>query len=655
MAERMSGRLERRLGASDKQQQRLERRLCDLASSLEVLEGEQRAQGRQLELLEELLQSLQAQRGQLGLLGELLQGLQAQRGQTESECLRRLADVEDDQRALAAATSSAVAQGEEVQQRCFERLRPLEDRLCALEDDRQLLQSEGNLEERIEALEAQRDLCEQASALHAGAEGAQALANVGRLEAKLLEELKEVRAQCAIMKPGAAAGADASAGGPGSLKSLELEARLAACEGACETLRVQIAQGSAELAQAARVGLGDAKAHLDAVLAQVAGLGDRVRRLEEGSQQTGAITNLLKQALLATQRGLADVKRSIDLAIVERKTGIHGSGGYSQRSGASSEQGQPASVLAPAAAHTAGLAVRLAGLEEGLSRASEVSLALRREVAQLETWTSSRVSELAARIDAVGTANQEASALQWPAHGGDVSGDKGALDQAEAILHMVGNIVLRQQRELANVSAGLRLQCSNFAVQKGPGAAVCMQRSLAEAALDTAAGDEVKADSEEQHAAGAGAGVGASAVAQSPAARLITPSELVPARPLRSDQQPEKEMEAWSHNLRKSTPWSALAHLSAALGGFEAVLESAENCQVGDGHKAPAGVNPVPSASRTATPTRPARLAQASPLEPIGGGAALAETTASSSATIEPPLSGNRSGRSDTDWEGRAT
>jgi len=156
--------------------------------------------------------------------------------------------------------------------------------------------------------------------------------------------------------------------------------------------------------------------------------------------------------------------------------------------------------------------------------------------------------------------------------------------QAEAVLRLVGDVVARQQRELASLTAGLNLQCSSIAIEEGP------------TPLD--------------HAAGA-----------DHSSRAVTANGIMPGSPAACARTPERDSHSRSRvrtvrsrgrgvrgvededakasrassrgssqaeeatatdelrlpGLRASGPWSALSHLSAALTGFEAVLHRAES------------------------------------------------------------------------------
>lgn len=187
LAELTKGRFEAQFDAADQQQQRLERRVSDLDAFFRTIDDEQQAQGRRV-----------------SLLSDLLQNVQAQRRETDVDIQRRLTDVEQDHRALAAANHLSAARDEETQRHYVYRLRPIEERLCALEDERRRLcdEVEGPLEARLRSLEERGDAA-AAVAFRRSEDNridVDMIPSINKLEGTLHEELRVIHARCDHMQ-----------------------------------------------------------------------------------------------------------------------------------------------------------------------------------------------------------------------------------------------------------------------------------------------------------------------------------------------------------------------------------------------------------------------------------------------------------------------
>jgi len=181
LAELSASRLEAQVGMAEKQQQRLERRFSELTTFLQSLDEEQHAQGRRV-----------------GLANDMLTSFQASRAQCELEWQRRLVDLEQDQRVLANASNAAAARDEEAQRHHVNRLRAIEERLAAMEDEQRrseemsLQPSPGSMlksDFEWEALPRSRE--------NAGSSASSALR---KLEASFMEETRVIHDRCNHMQ-----------------------------------------------------------------------------------------------------------------------------------------------------------------------------------------------------------------------------------------------------------------------------------------------------------------------------------------------------------------------------------------------------------------------------------------------------------------------
>jgi hypothetical protein len=172
-----AGRLDAQINMAEQHQQRLERRVTEMQQFIQSLDEEQQAQGRRVNLVSDFMQSTQANRGQ-----------------AELEWQRRLADLEQDQRALAGATHAAAARDEEAQRRYMNRLRPIEERLCALEtEQRRALEGGGG------SPEVPRSGCDWgASPCSREPGGCSDIGVVQGLEASIAEETRVIHVRHAL-------------------------------------------------------------------------------------------------------------------------------------------------------------------------------------------------------------------------------------------------------------------------------------------------------------------------------------------------------------------------------------------------------------------------------------------------------------------------
>jgi len=539
LADLVAERLESRCGAQEQQHQRLERRLSDLASRLQGAEDEQQAQGRRL-----------------GAVGETVKDLQEAKGQVELEHSRRIQDLQHDL--------------QELSRRQLQRLRPLEERLSSLEGDR----SRG-CPCAAAANELGGETPGECAANSASAVAAKALDVVRNLETGLLEELRVVHDRCDNLQ--------------GFLDERVLEPLW--------KLERRVAERPVPAPLTLLSPDGDGFGGEGDVWGAAAGGEVVARRFEELEQQVrdhSALTALLRDSFLATQQSLVEVKRSIDLALAERRS-PPGSQSCSQSQSGLSCGSPPFVMMVPHQSSASGSPTLEEGALEdrggfqsvGSTQSGEahgaVALhasavvktqgreieslrdrleALAAQVERLCTHAAPLEGRLAAMERGLAPASPPSAAawaeaplaLQaelWREHE-DTAGGRGALARADEMLEIVGEVIHRQQRELAALAAGLGLESASLAPE---GAAAARRGTLADRGPASAPAGRGDGDVDEE------------------------------------DQQDEV-------SEREEGPWPALAHLSAALSSFDAALQRSSGGR-GGRRTAAAGPGRRPAGQRT--------------------------------------------------------
>lgn len=385
----------------------------------------------------------------------------------------------------------------------------------------------------------------------------------------------------------------------------------------------------------------------------------RIADLEDRVCDNGTVVGALRTNILAVQQRLVDVKCSIDSALIERKSSSTSSPHLSVRSGSEARL-QP--LLSPRANQDMAVCITQDGnanISEGVPARTpcagdatppEISL-LSKQTASIEAQVSRLHESMAAllvRVSGLEERMPEDQAVRIPdikladrpqaltsglskvtaeSPAAEAWDGAGAWLEADAVLGVVGKVVARQQRELASLTANLKLQCTRACHDEvcqvtqeelGQGG-TCLRASpecgstslyAADRGGDQAGRAESRAeDAEDAEAARTAGAVGGARSAGSPAAAderegLEGPGRAnveggSPEEELELDLEEEEELELEEEelvpSLRPGGPWSALAHLSAALTGFEAVLHGVE--QSGPGRTS-RGRSGHPSTSR---------------------------------------------------------
>ncbi|CAE7379183.1 unnamed protein product [Symbiodinium sp. CCMP2592] len=272
-------RAEGRFGEIEEQQRRTEARLLEMSRGLRSLGDE-----------------CQTLNGRCGILAKAQE-------EVEREIGRQLSEAQQDLKHFASSLRETSVREEEMHRNLGQRLRPLEERLSALESEdaaaairRLRRQLQEDLNPRVESLESHSKCREVRSDTN---DSFCSLANEGarceeeapelpeafaqalkRLEHHVLDELSKVHERCDALQLAPAKLAAASCPEDGAE---ELARKMESCEERYEDLRKRFAERSAELAVHVQAGFAEAKGHMDVVVSQLGQLGERLRCHEASS------------------------------------------------------------------------------------------------------------------------------------------------------------------------------------------------------------------------------------------------------------------------------------------------------------------------------------------------------------------------------------
>jgi len=275
-------RAEGRFGEIEEQQRRTEARLLELSRGLRSLGDE-----------------CQTLNGRCGILAKAQE-------EVEREIGRQLSEAQQDLKHFASSLRETSVREEEMHRNLGQRLRPLEERLSALESEdaaaairRLRRQLQEDLNPRVESLESQSKCREVRSDTN---DSFCSLANEGarceeearelpeaftqalkRLEHHVLDELSKVHERCDALQLAPVKLAAASCHPSPEDGAEELARKIESCEERCEDLRKRFAERSAELAVHVQAGFAEAKGHMDVVVSQLGQLGERLRCHEASS------------------------------------------------------------------------------------------------------------------------------------------------------------------------------------------------------------------------------------------------------------------------------------------------------------------------------------------------------------------------------------
>lgn len=275
-------RAEGRFGEIEEQQRRTEARLLEMSRGLRSLGDE-----------------FQTLNGRCGILAKAQE-------EVEREIGRQLSEAQQDLKHFASSLRETSVREEELHRNLGQRLRPLEERLAALESEdaaaairRLRRQLQDDLNPRVESLESQGKCREVRSDTN---DSFCSLANDGakceeearelpeqftqalkRLEHHVLDELSKVHERCDALQLAPAKLAAASCHPSSEDGQKELARKILGCEERCEDLRKRFAERSAELAVHVQAGFAEAKGHMDVVVSQLGQLGERLRCHEASS------------------------------------------------------------------------------------------------------------------------------------------------------------------------------------------------------------------------------------------------------------------------------------------------------------------------------------------------------------------------------------